>query len=183
MTRGERRFPWTVPGERGQTVLLAATVIALAMVPLAVAYLQLGAHPDVAAPADEPDGERTVRALDRALADARAGVPSGHPWQNRSEGVAKVRTRLAPAIDRLETAGVAEGVARSITYNETAAGEWAGTECPGGPARQFGDCEAIDGVVVQDRLGETHVVAVAFDVRVTTERGTTELTVVVRGRG
>jgi len=170
-------------GDRGQTVLLAALVIALAMVPLGVAYLQMGTHPDVAAPADEPDGERTVRALDRALSGARAGVPTTHSWANRNEGVAVVRTRMAPAVDRLETAGVEEGVARSITYNETAAQEWAREACPGGPARQFGDCEAVDGVVVQNRLGETHVVAAAFDVRVTTESGTTELTVVVRGSG
>jgi hypothetical protein len=167
-------------GDRGQTVLLAALVIALAMVPLGVAYLQMGIHPDVAAPADEPDGERTVLALERSLADARTDVPATYPWGNRSDAVSVVRTRMQPSIDRLEADGITEGVPRSIAYNETAAGEWADEACPGGPARQFGDCEAIDGVVVQDRVGETHVLAVAFDVQVTTESGTTSLTVVVR---
>jgi hypothetical protein len=164
---------------RGQTVLLAAAVIALAMVPLAVAYLQLGAHPDVVAGEPQPDGARTAAALDRALTDARAGVPANYSWDRRDAAVATVRGRLAPAIDRLETAGVEEGVARSIAYNDTAAAEWAAANCPSGPDRQFGDCAAVDGVVVQDRLGETHVLAAAFDVRVTTDRGTTRVTVVV----
>lgn len=169
-------------GRRGQTVLLAAAVIALAMLPLAVAYLQLGAHPDLTAGERQPDGTRTVAALDRALTDARAGVPANYSWDRRDEAVTAVRGRLAPAVERLETAGIEEGVARSIRYNDTAAAAWAAENCPGGPDRQFGDCEAVDGVVVQDRLGETHVLAAAFDVRVTTDRGTTELTVVVAVR-
>ena len=52
--------------------------------------------------------------------------------------------------------------------------------CPGGPNRDFGPCEATDGVVVQERAGETVVLAVAFDVRVTTERGWSRSTLVVR---
>ncbi len=160
-------------------MLLAAAVIALALVPLAVAYVGLGAHPDVETATDAPDGERTVTGLEQSLADARTDVPATYDWANRTAAAGTVRERLAPAIDRLETAGVEDGVARSVTYNATAARAWADENCPGGPARQFGDCEAIDGVVVQDRLGETHVLAAAFDVRVTTEHGTTRLTVVV----
>jgi len=160
-------------------VLLAAAVIALALVPLAVAYVGLGAHPDVETATDIPDGERTVTGLEQSLGDARTDVPATYDWANRTEAVRTVRGRMEPAIDRLETAGVEDGVARSIAYNRTAASAWAAENCPGGPARQFGDCEAIDGVVVQDRLGETHVLAAAFDVRVTTEQGTTRLTVVV----
>jgi len=106
---------------------------------------------------------------------------AGHRFGGvQDDAVSVVRTRMQPSIDRLEADGITEGVPRSIAYNETAAGEWADEACPGGPARQFGDCEAIDGVVVQDRVGETHVLAAAFDVRVTTESGTTSLTVVVR---
>jgi len=168
---------------RGQTVLLAAAVIALAMVPLSIAYLQLSAHPDIAAGEPQPDGTRTTAALDRALTDARAGVPANYSWDRRDEAAATVRERLAPAIDRLQTAGVEEGVARSIADNDSAAAAWATENCPGGPDRQFGDCEAVGGVVVQDRLGETHVLAAAFDVRVTTDRGTTRVTVVVEVAG
>lgn len=175
MSRPDR----TRPGHRGQTVLLAAAVIALALVPLGVAYVGLGAHPDVETATDAPDGERAVAGLERSLANAQTDGPSADDWGNRTATVETVRTRMAPAVDRLETAGVDDGVARSVTYNATAAREWAAENCPGGPARQFGDCEAVDGVVVQNRLNETHVLAAAFDVRITTDRGTTRLTVVV----
>jgi hypothetical protein len=168
---------------RAQTVLLAATVIALAMVPLAVAYLQLGAHPDAAAGEPQPDGARTAAALDRALTDAVAGVPANYSWASRDDAAVAVRERLAPAIDRLETAGVEEGVARLIAYNDTAARRWASANCPRGPDRQFGDCETSGGLVLQERVGETHVLAAAFDVRVTTDRGTTRVTVVVEVAG
>jgi len=43
--------------------------------------------------------------------------------------------------------------------------------------------QAIDGVVVQERAGWTHVLAVAFDLRTTTERERTELSTVVRPVG
>ncbi len=49
---------------------------------------------------------------------------------------------------------------------------------PHGPNRQFGGCQADRGVVVQNRDGETHVLAVAFNLRVTTELGWYEMTVV-----
>lgn len=51
--------------------------------------------------------------------------------------------------------------------------------CPVGPARQFGPCETDRGVVIQERVGETHVLVVVFDVTITTERGYIEATVVV----
>jgi hypothetical protein len=146
---------------------------------MTVAYLQLGAHPDVTAGGDDPDGERTVAELERALYEAQNGVTGAYAWENRSAAVATVRTRMATPVDRIERAGVDEGVARAVTYNETAAARWAIENCPSSPARQFGTCEAVNGVVAQNRLGETHVLAAAFDVRVTTDRGTTRLTVVV----
>nr|WP_254279967.1 hypothetical protein [Halomicroarcula marina] len=52
--------------------------------------------------------------------------------------------------------------------------------CPSGPDRQFGDCAADRGVVVQERLGRTHVLGVAVDVTTTTERGETAVTAVLR---
>ena len=66
-----------------------------------------------------------------------------------------------------------------VTYNASAASDWAATNCPGGPGRQFGPCEVDRGVVVQERAGRTHVLAVALDVTVTTERGTYAVTLVV----
>lgn len=63
--------------------------------------------------------------------------------------------------------------------NESATRAWARENCPVGPNRQFGACRASDGVVVQERAGDTTVLAVAFDVRATTGRGTYEATVLV----
>jgi len=67
-----------------------------------------------------------------------------------------------------------------VSYNRSVADRMARSRCPGGAGRRFGDCTAIDGVVVQDRVDETHVLAVAFDVTVTTDRGRIEATMVVR---
>ncbi|HMB51521.1 MAG TPA: hypothetical protein VKM69_12750, partial [Natronoarchaeum rubrum] len=98
--------------------------------------------------------------------------------------VAAVENRLDPRLETLRTSGLREGVVHGIEYNETAAQAWAAEDCPGGPDRQFGDCEAIGGVVVQDRGGRTHALGVAVDLRVTSDRGTsrsTELIGPVRG--
>lgn len=40
-------------------------------------------------------------------------------------------------------------------------------------------CENRGGLVLQERAGETHLLAVAFDVTVVSERGEAELTVVI----
>ncbi len=58
--------------------------------------------------------------------------------------------------------------------------EWALRNCPDGPARDFGQCVADDGVVVQERAGETAIVAVAIDVVVATPETKTDLTLVFR---
>jgi len=73
-----------------------------------------------------------------------------------------------------------DGVAYSVDYNRSAARAWAREGCPKGPGRRFGSCDARDGVVVQERAGETTLLAVAFDVRVTTARGTYDATLVTR---
>jgi len=165
---------------RGQLVVLAAAAVALALFPLALAYLQLGYAGDVAAAptADAPSTEVT-RALDRAGHAATDDVAGEYAWAERSEAVAAYRSGLAGDIADLETARLSDGVATEIDYNQSAAGTAAATSCPSGPNRAFGDCAAIDGVVVQERAGETVVVAVAFDVRVTRPDGVTALTLVV----
>lgn len=163
---------------RGQLLLVAAGVVALALFAMALAALQLAHHPDVGASADaDPAGDRAVRDLDRAVRDARRGVPANHAWANRSAAVDRVRSRLASRLATLEASRVAQGTTYDVSYNQTAAARRAATACPGGPDRQFGACEAQRGVVVQDRVGETHVVGVAFDVVVTTPDGRVELTV------
>lgn len=169
---------------RGQLVLVAAVLVAVALAPVVLAYLQLGYHDDVRATGDydDPTAE-TVRALDRTVTNASRGIPPVYGWSGRSAGVTAVRDTLNDTRDGLRTAGVTSGTVTEISYNTTAASAWLADNCPRGPNRQFGDCTTDRGVVVQDRVGRTHVLAVGFDVTTTTERGETRVTVVVRAVG
>lgn len=163
--------------DRGQLVLVAAAVAALALVPVVAAYLQFGYAPAVAG-VDGDHAERVSRTLDRVTDDA-AEAGTGGPWRDREAAVEDARRVLAPRLDTLETARLRDGVAVNVTYDDALADRVA---CPGGDGRSFGACETHDGVVVQQRAGETVVVAVAFSVRVSTPDGTTEFDRVVRPR-
>ena len=169
--------------DRGQTVVVAAAMLALALIPLGFAYLQLGYHDDVAAStAPETPGSETLRLLERAVYDA-GGEATDHPWQGRAGAVAQVNDSLAPRERDIEAAQVKRGVAVRVERNVTAASAWAAGNCPSGTGRLFGDCETIGGMVVQERADETHLLAVAYDLRVVDDRGETALTVVVRADG
>ncbi|WP_276273930.1 DUF7261 family protein [Haloarcula litorea] len=169
---------------RGQLVLVAAALVAVALAPLVLAFLQLGYHDDVRATADYGGATGpTVRSLERAVASESAGIPGEYAWAERGAAVTHLRTELAPRVSRLESARVERGTAVRIEYDRPTAAAWASTNCPGGPDRQFGDCVADRGVVVQDRLGRTHVLAVAITVTATTDRGETAVTIVVRPAG
>ncbi|MFC7097697.1 DUF7261 family protein [Halobaculum marinum] len=169
--------------DRAQLVLLAAAVVAAALVPMALAYLTLGAHPDVAASTDERErpGAETLRALDRTVANASTAV-GRYPWDERERTVAAFDAVLAPDVRGIETARIEETVVVTVDRNATAATAWADANCPRGPNRAFGDCAVDHGVVVQERAGETTLLAVAFDVTVTEPEGTARLTVVVEMR-
>lgn len=168
---------------RGQLVLVAAVIISVAIIPMVLAYLQLGYHADVRASGAHDDPSEDARSvLVRAVHSASADVPESFRWAERDAAVDTVHSRLEPRVSTIETARVEEGTHRNITYNRSLASRWTTANCPGGPDRQFGSCEAIGGIVVQDRAGWTHVVAVAFDLRTTTERERTELSTVVRPR-
>lgn len=152
---------------RGQLVLAAAAVVAVALAPVVLAYLQLGFHPDVEAGADRADpAANAERFLERAVHEAGAAVTGAHGWHERRLAVRAVRDRLDPRLETLAASRVAEGTAYRVAYNDSAARAWADRRCPGGRGRAFGPCESHRGVVVQERAGETHVLAVAFDVRV-----------------
>lgn len=169
------------PDRRGQLVLLAAGALAVALVPMALAYLQLGYHQDVGAAGVEDSPLRnTERVLDRTLHDAVEGIPAEHAWSNRSAAVTRLRDRFRDDLLKLNHSGVETGTVRAVTYNRSRAVAWAGEHCPTGPARQFGPCRADRGIVVQNRADRTHVLAVAFDVRVTAPDGRWETTTVVR---
>lgn len=164
--------------ERGQLVLLAAAIVAVALAPAVVAYLQLGYHADVRAGGEFDDtAADATRVLDRAV-HAAAADARGEPWHSREAVAAAVRADLAPRLAALEASRVEAGVAYRVSYNETAARSRV-AHCPSGPGRTFGPCEAHGGVVLQERVGEATVLAVAFDLTVERERGTTEVTVVI----
>ncbi|WP_440007364.1 DUF7261 family protein [Halomicrococcus sp. SG-WS-1] len=166
--------------DRAQLVLAAAAVVAVALAPVVFAYLQLGYHADVRATGDyDAPVESAERVLDRAVHDAADGVPSSYRWESRSAAVSAVRSRVADDVATLETSRVEEGTVYRVGYNRSAARAWANRRCPSGPDRQFGACEADRGVVVQNRGDETHVLAVTFDVHVTTDRGEYDATVAI----
>jgi hypothetical protein len=170
----------TATRDRAQLVLAAAALVAIALAPVVVAYLQLGFHADVTASAeyDAPD-RNAERVLSRAVHDAASGVSGDLAWDERETAVDVVRSSLEPRLESLRSSRVESGTVYQVGYNQTAAEDWRRENCPGGPDRQFGDCEAREGVVVQERAGETHVLAVAFDVRVTTEDSEMKLVLVV----
>ena len=165
-------------GRRAQLVLAAAAVIAVGLAPIVLAYVQVGYHPGVGPDPGVADSDWDVtRALERSVHEARSGVAGNYSWSEREEAVATVEERLEPRLETLRTARLREGVVRGIEYNESAARAWAAEDCPGGPDRQFGECEAHGGVVVQERAGRTHVLGVAADLAVTSERGRVRATV------
>ena len=169
---------------RGQLVLVAAAVVAVALAPVVLAYLQLGYHDDVRATGDYDDPTAdTVRVLDREVTNVSGDIPAEYAWAQRRAAVSEARSELAPTIDRLRTVEIERGTVTEIAYNASAADAWRAGNCPGGPGRQFGACVADRGVVVQERVDRTHVLAVAFDVTTTTERGETSVTVVVQAVG
>lgn len=169
---------------RGQVVLLAALVLVVALVPMVLAYLQLGYDGDVHATVGADPGAEGERLLDRAVQDATAGIARSYDWSERDEAVRTVRDRLDSPLRTLERSRLEDGLAYDVAYDDSRSQDWANDNCPGGPDREFGPCEAIDGVVVQNRAGGTHVLAVAFDLVVTTPDGRiTVRTVVAVGTG
>lgn len=167
---------------RGQLVLVVAAVVAAALAPALLAYLQLGYHADTDASAEfeDPTGN-AVRVLDRATFTARTAVAGEYTWAERGRAADRVRASLRPRIDRLAGSRAVAGTATLVTYNGSAAARTAATACPAGPGRAFGPCRANGGVVVQERAGETALVAIAVDVRVVRERGETTVTAVLDG--
>lgn len=166
---------------RGQLVLLAAVALAIALVPMTLAYLQLGYHEDVrAVTVDDTPIRDTESALRRAFHDATASVPGDHPWSNRTAAVDTVRDHLRPTLRSLNASLLDSGSALTITYNRSRAAALSNADCPGGPDRKFGPCVADRGFVLQERDGRTHVLAAAVDVELATPRGDRAATLVVR---
>lgn len=164
---------------RGQLVLAAAAVLAVALAPVVFAYVQLGYHGDVDASMEyDTPVENAERMLSRSVTESASSIPGNYEWEEREEAVSVVRANLRPRIDTLESARIEDGTVYQVSYNQSAARDWT-ANCPYGSNREFGSCYEDRGVVVQERAGSTHVLAVAFDVTVTTDRGRTEVVFVV----
>ncbi|MES3518485.1 MAG: hypothetical protein PPP58_12565 [Natronomonas sp.] len=169
--------------ERGQFVLVAAAVVAVALAAILLAYLQLAAHPDLTGSSgpETPTGDETLAVLDRATHEAVLETAGDHEWDERTDRAVALRDELTDPIESLETARIDEGVVRTIGYNTTAAAAWnrLPENCPRGNDRRFGGCTAIGGIVLQERAGEAVALAVAFDVRIVGPDGYGTLTVIV----
>ncbi len=169
--------------DRAQLVLATAAIVAVALAPVVFAYLQLGYTGDVAA-SNEYDApvQNAKSVLSRAGQDAVQDTDS-YQWSDRDAAITAVRSELRPDLDTLRASRVESGTVYQVEYNQSTARAWAQNNCPRGPNRQFGDCVAERGVIVQNRGGETNVLAVAFDIRVTTERGWYEVTKIAQTTG
>ena len=166
--------------DRGQFVLLAGVVVALALVAMLAAFLQLGYGADVRT----TEGDRTVAegraVLERATHSSARSLRGAYAWGERGQAVTAFREGLDPRLADLQRSGATEGVVYHAAYNRTVATRWAAANCPGGgPDRAFGACKADRGVIVQERAGRTLVLAAAYDLTVTTDDAQTNATFVV----
>jgi hypothetical protein len=89
------------------------------------------------------------------------------------------QNRIDVSLSSLNRSALGRGIALQVSFNDTLATQVANTSCPGGRGRAFGPCEADRGVVVQERVGRTHVVAAGFDVLVVSQDGERRLRTVV----
>lgn len=153
--------------DRGQLVLLAAAALALALVPLVLAYLQLGYHDDLHTGSGATPGE-VERVLHRGLDDAAADIAFEYSWHERAAATDTVRDRLTSTLDAISRTGLDRGTAYTVRFNQTRAAALASDRCPGGSDRQFGPCIADSGVIIQERQDRAHVLGAAFDIEITT---------------
>lgn len=154
--------------EKGQLVLVAAIVVAVALIPLVVASLQLGYDADREA---IRSADSSLKDVERLLGHAVRGVEGNRSWNTTS-----IRSRLQPSITALERSH--DGVYR-VTYNDSAAKRWANEHCPQGPTRRFGPCRAQRGLILQERAGAVQLVAVAYSVTVLMKHGQLSGTLIV----
>lgn len=172
---------WTnQANRRGQAVLLAAFVLAVALLPIIAAYLQVGYGGESAVAVDEDRQREARHLLERAVQEQASAVDGRYRWRQRDAAVERLRAALEPTARQLPRSRLDEGVVQQFSYNQSHAARWAGDRCPSGPNRQFGRCDTFDGVVVQDRAGRTHILAVAVDISLTTPNGNSTLTTVIR---
>jgi hypothetical protein len=155
---------------RGQLVLLAAGLVAVVLVAMLLAYAQ------VDAPVDEPGESQTAvtsTEVTRGLVAVARNASREVGTRASGPSVAHtVRQRAGRDVTRMRAAWLDRGAVVDVGWNRTAARRWARRDCPGGRHLTVSDCRPRDGLVTQRRAGEWYVVALAFDVRVATDRRT-----------
>ena len=159
---------------RGQVVLLAAVVVAVALVAMTTAYHGLGYHGDVRATAELGD-EDPVSTAERRLQQSVDTVAVGpvRPWDRRNATIVDVRDALTNSTAELKRVGTARRTVFVVNEDAGAAAAWAEEDCPDGPMRVFGPCRAVGGIVVQERANETALVGVAVELTVRSPRSET----------
>lgn len=68
--------------------------------------------------------------------------------------------KISRALGALETARGGNGTAYAVAYDRAAASADASDHGPNDDGRAFGACDAVDGVVVEERAGESTVTVV-----------------------
>ncbi|MFB6154015.1 MAG: hypothetical protein ABEJ27_07165 [Halodesulfurarchaeum sp.] len=164
---------------RGQLVLVAGAVVAVALVAILGAALLLGYQPSETPPASPVPGTDIERAVGAAMYEAGPQIRE-LSWGNRERAVTRLEARLQSVLDDLQTAGVTQPRVQVIEYDTERARRLAQQACPEGGARQFGECAAVRGVVVQNRGNRTHLVAVTLRVTVQTEGSTATVHIVIQ---
>lgn len=165
--------------QRGQVVLVAAAVVAVALVVMLLAAFQLGYQP-ASAGGEPPDVERVEAPLSDAVGRGANEAAGRFSWSQRASAAVVVRAELDAAIARVESAGVDDDVVYRVRRNETVAPAVASDLCVRGPDREFGECAAHGAVLFQERAGEAHVLGVVVDVRIVGPNRVTRATLVVR---
>jgi hypothetical protein len=172
-------------GDRGQIVLVAAAVVAVALLSMTLAYAQLGYDADRTGAGTAEVA--SVSEIDRRLAGslrgaARAVRTADDPptWREYRAVATRVAASVRADVDRLERVHAGERRSLVVELDDAAATRWARNRCPGGPGRAFGPCRAVGGVVVQERAGGTAVVAAAFRIRIVSPAESTTAVVTPR---
>ena len=171
-------------GDRGQVVLVAAAVVAVALLSMTLAYAQLGYDADRtgAGTVEVMSVSEVDRSLTGSLRAAAREVrrADDHAWRDRRTVAERVAASLDADADRLERVHAEESRSLTVERDDAAATRWARDRCPDGDGREFGPCRVVDGVVVQERADETAIVAAAFRVHVVSPAESTTVTVVSR---
>ncbi|WP_231858872.1 DUF7261 family protein [Haloquadratum walsbyi] len=180
---------------RGQVVLVAATVVAIALLTMVFAYTQLGSisfdTADEASSRIDTGGTivnpgSPVIALDTVHNQLTASVQAAvfddrkkHNWNERQRVIERVRTDVTEDFHRIELYHIQEGRSLTLNFAASHAHERAHMQCPGGPNRMFGQCQSVNGIIIQSRAEEVTIVAIAVEVQVISPTETTNATFMI----